>query len=261
MDKYNLTTTIKRIDAAMAQSILDNHENYRNISASRSRAYARLMEKGLWKLSVLLFNEDGSLLDGQTRLKGITISKLPQWFICIHGVPCSEVLGIDQGQPRSRPQVAKAELGINNAGRKMALASGIVDICGKIGLTNIEVLGVYEKYRLYIDRVAESLSKPLHAAIHGVAFVRAMIAHPGEVDRIESALQKACALDFADPAMSGLRLYYQWAVTRGFTRGGATFRQMAYMKSAGAVRAYLDNRPLVKLVAPKTDPFPVRITY
>ena len=256
---HSITSELRVVDPKRAEMILEDHENYRRLSRSRYSAYAAAMARGRWGLSVLIFDEDGRLLDGQNRLQAIVNTGLSQVFLCVQGWPKTEVRFLDNGQARTRGQVAVYELGIDSANIRMALAVGIETISDtKWGaVLNDEAILIYEKYKDTVIRIVRHLVKPLRAAVHGIAFCRAMIACPDRADDIENALVCMNNLDFSEGRMQGLRLYYQWAVTRGFTQGGTTARQETYRRCARAIQAYLENQMITKLYVPKDDPFPL----
>lgn len=257
----NVNTAIKLITPVEAGRVLANHENFRSLSKRRLNAYVRAMEADKWGLSILVFDTDGNLLDGQHRLRAVQESGKHIWFVCVYNWPKHERALLDNNQPRTRGQVAVAERGLHNANRAMALAVGIATMPdterGRMVILNAEALELYDRFRATVERVDPYLVGPLKAALHGIAFGRAMIAFPARSDEIEEALSKLSRLDFAEPRMCGLRLYYSWAVTRGFVKGGAASRCQTYLRCARALKAYLDNEPIDKLYLPKGDPFPL----
>jgi len=89
---YDVTCKVQRIDPVVAREILRCHQNYRPLSEHRRFAYANLMIENHWGLSILLFDSEGVLLDGQTRLKAVVDTERPQWFACLHGWPAEETM-------------------------------------------------------------------------------------------------------------------------------------------------------------------------
>jgi len=255
--RMNCSTKTITPDDALA--IIGGHENYRRLSSGRVSAYQKAMIDGTWGLSILIFSESGELVDGQTRLNAVIKSGKPQKFISLYGWPEDQICNIDGGQNRSRSQVAKAERGIKNANKIMAVVCGIEMICEQSRvIINSESITLYDKY----GELAEDLfaivspSSSLGAAIHIIPFARAIITMPEKEYEIKEALRKTVDLDFSENRMSGLRLYYRWAIERGFSRGGGSVRRDAYLRCCRAILAYLNEQKIDKLFAKKTDPFP-----
>lgn len=254
----NMQMRVKLISPIEAQELVDAHVNYRKKSPKRISAYASLMEKGMWHYSILIFDEDGFLLDGQNRLHAIIKSGLPQHFAIITGWPKHMRIGLDNNQPRSGAQVLAAERP-NSKERNKVLAAcvGIDNITregGKVVL-NVEKIELYDKHGDLVTEVMQALPRALKAGLHATPFCKAIICHPSRKEDIMSAVHKLAELDFSEPRMNGLKLYFNWAVVRGFSKGGSNVRKEAYLRCARAIKAYLDGESLDKLYCPTKDPF------
>ena len=61
------------ITPQVAQMMLEHNTHNRNLTESRAQAYARDMASGNWRYTGegIKFGPDGTLLDGQTRLRAI----------------------------------------------------------------------------------------------------------------------------------------------------------------------------------------------
>lgn len=117
-----------------ARNILDNcnHRNPRALDQSAAGKYAFLMEKRLWdhNSATVSFHEDGSLADGQTRLRACVLSGIPLVTLVVRGLPTAE--NVDAGRKRSATQVLKAR--------------GEKNVCGLCSA--ISVLYRWEKLRI-----------------------------------------------------------------------------------------------------------------
>jgi len=260
MKKYeDIQSAVKQIGPVKAAALLAGNSNYRKMSIARRDTYARLMTNGQWKLSILLFDKDGNLVDGQTRLAAVVKTGLAQWFVCISSWPREEEIAVDNGQNRSRSQVAQAERGVSNASLRLAMATGIEHITeGVYPMTNLEALACYDKHEPIIEKVCSLLRKPMSTSVIGIPFCRALLARPEDETKIIEALEKLMSLEFASARMSGLKLFYQWAVVRRFAAGGTKFRAETYLRCARALEAYLNDERIGKLYLPKSDPFPFK---
>lgn len=258
----NLRMSVRTINPKEASSIVGNHTNYRNPSKKRVEAYSRLMKNMKWGISIIVFDEDGQLMDGQNRLMSVVSSGRQQKFICITGWPKDQAIYLDNNQNRTKTQAAIAELGLNTyTNAKMAVAVGIETMCiTERTILNFEALELYTLREDLIDAIVERQSAPLGAAIHGIAFARAIIAHPKSRNVLLEAIENMCYLNFAEDNMSGLRLYYQWFVIRGgvYTSDGGSARKNTYLRLCRAIQAFLNNQIIDKLYACVDDPFPLK---
>jgi hypothetical protein len=244
------------INPEAAQALLCGHTNYRKPSTKRILAYSREMTAGRWGLSILIVDETGELCDGQNRLLAIIESGCTCKFAIVEGWPKLSVPVLDNNQTRTKSQVAEAVLHIKNTNRVMALASAIEDPTGRALVLNSEAVELYKKHCQLIDVLASTAtSESLKSAVHLAAFARAILAIPSRRGDILDSLRKMNSMDFAEPRMSGLRLYFSWAIVRGFSRGGSDRRWEAYRRCARAIEAYLAGEKIEKLYCPANDPF------
>ena len=252
-----VTKTIAPEDAKI---ILEDHNNYRNVSSGRTGAYKNAMERNDWGLSILIFDDDGELADGQTRLSAVIETGIAQKFVVLSGWPKEEIVYIDGGQNRSKGQVLKAERGANNARNASALACGIETITERPRpVLNSESVALYDRYCDLINEFMPLIhGSSFKAAVHIIAFLRASLIHPERKEDIKTALNNIKNLNFTEEKMSGLKLYYRWAVEKGFQRGGSNGRRETYLRCARALQAYLNDEPLQKLYLPSEDPFPYK---
>jgi hypothetical protein len=252
----NLSIHTKSINPNEAKTILEEHENYRKVGQKRVAAYAEEMKQHRWGLSVLIFNCDGVLVDGQSRLSAVIKSGTTQTFACIHGWPDDQTIYLDGGQNRSKSQVAQKERNVKNGNKIMSMVSSIEDPLRVGGIVlNSTAIDLYDKYGEPCEKVFHVASKgAFNAAVHMVAFARCIYLHPETETEILSAIQKVNDLDYSEERMIGLKLYYKWAIERGFAKGGGGMRSEAYKRCARAIVAYLRNEKLTKLYCPPDDP-------
>jgi len=109
----------------MAAKWLHNANTHnRGLSAARVSLYAADMAAGRWLQSAqpILFDERGTLMDGQHRLAAIIESNTTQTFLIIEGINKSVQLVIDSGRPR-------------NDADKLRLGRGMVDVTPRVVTT------------------------------------------------------------------------------------------------------------------------------
>lgn len=87
-----------------AQALLDNNiDNNRRMSKARINRYLSDMRNGLWRYNgeSIKVNVHGKLIDGQQRLKAITLYGKPVEIELIEGLPADVETSLDQGRSRS----------------------------------------------------------------------------------------------------------------------------------------------------------------
>lgn len=258
----DIRIAVKKITPDLAESYLSEHKNYRNPNKSRVQTYIRMMRNEQWKLSIIIFDEDGKLIDGQHRLIAVIDSGLPQYFAVVTGYPCNSEVTLDNGQVRSRAQVLKAERGVKNGTARASMAGAL-----EFGVTstsygkysNLESVVLHDKYKDIIDSCFEAAGKDRRTAILLIPFARAIKRYPELKDKILKGLKCCVEMDFAEPASKSLKLFYQW-YTMINRQGGSDVRTKIYMKGARALEAYLNDEVLSVVKAPKVDPFEERKT-
>lgn len=91
------------ITPQVAQMMLEHNTHNRNLTENRARRYARDMAAGHWQYTgeAIKFAEDGTLLDGQTRLRAIILSGVTLVMPVWRGIDPKAQLVMDSGRPRS----------------------------------------------------------------------------------------------------------------------------------------------------------------
>lgn len=86
-----------------AEALLANNGHNRKLTMNRSRALAAAMRSGAWQLNgeTVIISESGKLLDGQHRLKAVTIYGQPVQMLVATGANDSAFSTIDTGKTRS----------------------------------------------------------------------------------------------------------------------------------------------------------------
>lgn len=95
------TMTVEEIDPATAERYLETSSDNRPTRQGKINQYARDMNAGRWYSSVLRFNQDGQLVDGQHRLWAVIVSGKPQTFYVERGLPAEAVKTLDTGLART----------------------------------------------------------------------------------------------------------------------------------------------------------------
>ena len=102
-DLQNIKTVMMQVTPEMARQWLANNHGNRNFSYENITKYAADMKSGAWKINGegIRFRADGTLVDGQHRLKAILAANVPVWMSVTTGIPTEEATLYDRGRPRS----------------------------------------------------------------------------------------------------------------------------------------------------------------
>lgn len=103
MTETNLEVTVERVTPAMAKEWLKNNPDNRNLRPTVVERYARDMRSGNWKVggSAIVFNCDGSLIDGQHRLSALIEAGRTIEMVVHRGVDRDVKEAIDTGLRRN----------------------------------------------------------------------------------------------------------------------------------------------------------------
>lgn len=86
----------------------NNIENNRNLRERQVARFIRDMDAGKWQIAQpLIFDNKGTLIDGQHRLKALSKCKNGVMFLVVRGVDTEAVRVIDTGSPRNAENIAK----------------------------------------------------------------------------------------------------------------------------------------------------------
>jgi len=115
------TMAVEQIDPTKASAYLETSGENRRTRTGKIDQYARDMTAGNWHSSVLRFDRDGKLVDGQHRLWAVVVSGSSQVFYVERGVSPEAIRTIDSGLVRTGGDV----LSIMGEANATTLASAI----------------------------------------------------------------------------------------------------------------------------------------
>lgn len=99
----SIDVSIDMVDSETAEKWLDSNTNNRRLRKSLVNSYARDMRAGNWKLAgdPIRFDGEGTLLDGQHRLKAIVESGVTQSMLVVRGLDKDAQAVMDIGGKRN----------------------------------------------------------------------------------------------------------------------------------------------------------------
>lgn len=105
-----------------AQELLDHQVKNRPLNEAEAARIAQSIDHGHWEPNgeSMVLDQQGRLLDGQTRCRGVVLANRPIVVYVVHGVASKVFDSIDQGRARTGAHIA-AILGVKN----YALASSV----------------------------------------------------------------------------------------------------------------------------------------
>lgn len=94
---------VEAISPAQAEKYLEQNTGNRSISKAAVTRWANALRRGEWQVNgeAIKFDVDGSLVDGQHRLKAIVVAGIPMITCVIRGLPAGSFKTIDGGKPRT----------------------------------------------------------------------------------------------------------------------------------------------------------------
>lgn len=119
----NISTSFERITPAQAQKYLEHNTINRNLRMRHVEKLASDIAEGRWLMNgaSIVFNGDGTLIDGQHRLSAIVKSGVSVDVLVVRGVSKSAMATVDANISRSAADVAKLR-GYTNSNNLIAAA-------------------------------------------------------------------------------------------------------------------------------------------
>jgi len=97
------TVRIQEVTPKQAQAWLEGNVDNRNLREPRVVNLAGILQRGEWELTgdALVFDSDGTLLNGQHRLTAVVVAQVPARFLVLRGVPPKAQEVMDTGLKRT----------------------------------------------------------------------------------------------------------------------------------------------------------------
>jgi len=97
------TVRIMEVTPAQAQKWLEGNVDNRTLREARVLQHSQVLQRGEWELTgdAIVFDEDGTLLNGQHRLSAVVVTGIPARFIVLRGVPSKAQEVFDSGLART----------------------------------------------------------------------------------------------------------------------------------------------------------------
>jgi hypothetical protein len=259
----SIDVRVETITPRMAANYLTRNTMNRPLRGYWVSALAKAIEDGRWHVTHqgIAFNCDGSLLDGQHRLSAIVAANKPVKMLVTRQLERGAMLGIDQGRLRTATDIAPTlgiaeEIGRDHVAiaRRMRCGFGTQMQLKTAKWSNEEVIRYIVAHYEAIDYAAKTAWNTKHAAIRAVIARAHYSASHERLGEFCEVLRTGVA---ASPADSGAVLL---KITFNRNRndwGTMTGGSVLYAKAECCMRAFLNRRPITKVVAVESELFPI----
>lgn len=255
---------VEKIDVTpdYAASLLANNGHNRKLNMNRARALAAYMRSGSWQLNgeTIIVSESGKLLDGQHRLKAVTIYGLPVSMLVATGAPDAAFTTIDTGKTRSPGDILSMS-DVRNPTACAAAAKLIWQMHQRVPITTAAppsyLLKVLERYPS-IQRWAEKTNGmgsativPQSSLIAAQAYLEDVAGKPATAQAFFKGVTEGASLEEGSPILalrnriinvrsSGGRLeaLYAWPIVAkavSYFEAGQKVSKLRYVQSSGPV--------------------------
>ena len=236
------------VTPALAQEWLSSNDHgQRTVRKGTIETYASEMAKGNWKLlpEMIIFNEEGKLVNGQHRLHAVIKANVPirLWIASAPGVQVSDSL--DRGLQRRVSDL----LGWTTS--KAATAAALYRLQSmefdNARITKDDTLAAYAAAKEDFDALYEKSNRTFAPASVQAALIFARPVNLEAVDDFNAALRSGANLKVGDPVLT----FRNWLMSVNNSDRSSRRRTSDSMIVAfaclGACWAAIQNRPLLKM--------------
>lgn len=241
-----------------------NTEN-RNKKPLAAARYASDMNAGrfFYTHQGIAFRENGTLADGQNRLRAIADSGKPQWILTTYGLSNEAVAAIDRGVIRTIPDVLKL-LGFEfNDGRTVAVARRMqwgIEIGGARGAvqSDAELMDFILKHQEAIAFAGDVLGSKFQNSSTMAAVARASYHIAEDVLRDFGQIVSTGEGGDAPGKKAARRLREHMLAMRKKGTAGNRFAAILYSKATNAIANFAEGKDITYLQETSKDLFPLK---
>jgi len=245
--------SIETITPKQAEKYLQFNTSNRTLRKSLVSQYARDMEHGKWKLTHqgLAFNCDGTLLDGQHRLKAIVESGVTVQMLVARGVETKHQLVMDDHAKRSAGDALTLVRGECITAMEVAIVRAAVELQGgeyKGHRTKGELNELLDKFRGALDFIGEVLGGKQRGVTGAPVWAAIALSwyYVEDLERLRSFCRILVGIDMVsdegDRAAQMLRELLLRTGVRYMTQRAEAFR-----KTQRAIVAFMKHQSIDKL--------------
>lgn len=241
----------------------EKNSRNRNLTPSRSAAYATDMRNGNWHETHqgIAFYESGELADGQHRLHAITLYGKPIEMVVAFGVPNTSSIGIDANRPRTTSD----HIRISGTSDWIGVTGAAITKCAMIasgaprGITTAQVVEFCEANRdaiTYAGRCFKDTVRNVTTAPIRVAVASAFgLVDSSRLDEFCKVLTSGVMQSPDDVAAIRLR---EQLMQKGTAGGAGTVAKAQNINLAmRAIKAFASREQIKSLRAPAEPIYPI----
>lgn len=250
------TVTLETITPQLALQYLEHNKN-RNLQEGYAQRLAKMMVDGEWQLTHqgIAFNCDGSLRDGQHRLRAVVLSGIPQQFWVARGVSEAAVMVMDTHKIRNEAD-AFTLAGFPTHQRVVSMCRSAYFGMKSQGeaISRDKLFAFMQRHQHAIEFVVSRAAAkwPFPAVVLAPVLRAYYSADHGRLGEFLKIMFGGTPQGEADSAANALRNFL--LLRRG---SGTGMRAELYRKCEASLRAFLEYRPLAKLYASSSEEFPL----
>lgn len=250
------------VNVALAYAILEHNICNRVLRQGTINGYVKDMKSKMWTFcsAMLVLSDEGVLLDGQHRLYAIIESGEAQEFTIVYGLHQDIQKYIDIGPGRSLADVLKLDGLVDS---HYLYTAGIINrmMCGtstNYGKTRTEQLAFFAKHResilwgvrLFKDNWRQEVSTaPVASAVIRASYYTDDLS---ELKRFVYILKEGIATENEKVVIA----FRDWMLRPEY-KGGAPKAAEIFLRTQGAIRAFIKGKRVKRSLLPEKDLFPL----
>ncbi|TXH43698.1 MAG: hypothetical protein E6Q97_33780 [Desulfurellales bacterium] len=245
--------SIETITPKQAEKYLQFNTSNRNIRKALVGQYARDMANGKWKLTHqgLAFNCDGTLLDGQHRLRAIVESGVTVQMLVARGVNSEHQLVMDDHAKRSAGDALTLLRGERVTAEQVAIVGAAVELQERAYAQHQtkaelnELINAFGNALRFTEQFTSTKQRGVTSAPVLAALTLAWF-YVEDLDRLALFCRILCGVDMAtEEADRSAQLLREWSLRTGVRY--ATQRTEAFRKSQRAIVSFMKYQKLERL--------------
>lgn len=245
--------SIETITPKQAEKYLQFNTSNRNLRKSLVSQYARDMTNGKWRLTHqgVAFNCDGTLLDGQHRLKAIVESGVTVQMLVARGVDSKNQLVMDDHAKRSAGDALTLARGERVTTTEVAIVRAAIELQEKAFSTHrtkAELNELIDQFRGALDFTGEFLATK-HRGVTAAPVWGAIALswfYAEDLERLRAFCRILCGVDMAaDEGDRAAQILREWLLRMGLKY--AAQRKEGFRKTQRAIVAFMKHQKIDKL--------------
>ena len=245
--------SIETITPKQAEKYLQHNTSNRNLRKSLVSQYARDMENGKWRLTHqgIAFNCDGTLLDGQHRLKAIIESGVTVQMLVARGVDSKHQLVMDDHAKRSADDALTLARGERVTATEVAIVRAAIELQEKAFSTHrtkAELNELIDQFRGALDFTKPFMTNRQRGVTAASVWGAITLAfyYVDDLERLATFCQILCGVDMAtEDGDRAAQILREWLLRTGLKY--AAQRKEGFCKTQRAIVAFMKHQKIDKL--------------